>query len=190
MSSTITFYSNKIDINYPVAGQDNDTQGFRDNFTAIQNAFLVASSEISNLQDKGVKLTETNDLNYNTIKNVNLQNTSELVKSTDLTTVSTSYAYVNVNFDEATYHKFNLTLNASSNTYAFTVINWPASGKYGRVYLELKPDSANSTTVSILGNSRIIGANTSSVTFSQTGSIFYELWSIDNGANIFGTITN
>jgi hypothetical protein len=39
-----------IDIAYPVAGQDNDTKGFRDNFTIIKNNFTVASSEISDLQ--------------------------------------------------------------------------------------------------------------------------------------------
>lgn len=39
-----------IDITYPIAGQDNDTQGFRDNFSSIKNNFLVAASEISSLQ--------------------------------------------------------------------------------------------------------------------------------------------
>ena len=41
---------NNIDITYPIAGQDNDTQGFRNNFAGIQSNFLVASSEISALQ--------------------------------------------------------------------------------------------------------------------------------------------
>lgn len=39
-----------IDITYPIAGQDNDTQGFRDNFSTIKNNFLVASSEITAIQ--------------------------------------------------------------------------------------------------------------------------------------------
>ena len=39
-----------IDITYPIAGQDNDTQGFRDNFSTIKNNFLVAQTEISALQ--------------------------------------------------------------------------------------------------------------------------------------------
>jgi len=48
--STITNYSSNINSLYPVAGQDNDTQGFRDNFSNIKNAFEIASAEISNLQ--------------------------------------------------------------------------------------------------------------------------------------------
>lgn len=39
-----------INITYPIAGQDNDTQGFRDNFSNIKNNFLVAQTEISALQ--------------------------------------------------------------------------------------------------------------------------------------------
>lgn len=39
-----------IDINYPIAGQDNDTKGFRDNFNAIRNNFITSSSEISSIQ--------------------------------------------------------------------------------------------------------------------------------------------
>ena len=41
---------NNIDITYPIAGQDNDTQGFRTNYQNIQNNFSVAASEISALQ--------------------------------------------------------------------------------------------------------------------------------------------
>jgi hypothetical protein len=39
-----------INITYPIAGQDNDTQGFRDNFSNIKNNFLVAQKEITALQ--------------------------------------------------------------------------------------------------------------------------------------------
>lgn len=191
MASTITFYSNLIDINYPVVGQDNDTQGFRDNFSAIQSAFAVASSELSNLQDNGVKLTETNDFNYNTIKNVTLQNTSELVKNRNISTISTSNAYVSLDYTEGSYHKFNLTVNPSgTGTLSFSIVNWPASGNYARMFLELYPNSTSTTTVSILGNTKIIGFNTGSLSFNQTNSIFYELWTIDNGTNIYGILSN
>lgn len=39
-----------IDTTYPIAGQDNDTQGFRTNFTNIKNNFVTAASEITQLQ--------------------------------------------------------------------------------------------------------------------------------------------
>jgi len=49
MASTIN--SNNIDITYPIAGQDNDTQGFRDNFRNIKNNLNTARLEITELQD-------------------------------------------------------------------------------------------------------------------------------------------
>jgi len=39
-----------INVNFPVSNQDNNSQGFRDNFLAIQAALSVANIEISNLQ--------------------------------------------------------------------------------------------------------------------------------------------
>lgn len=39
-----------IDITYPIAGQDNDTQGFRTNYINIKNNFIQAATEITNLQ--------------------------------------------------------------------------------------------------------------------------------------------
>ena len=50
MASNIN--SSNINTFYPIAGQDNDTQGFRTNFTNIVNNFSVAASEISTLQSK------------------------------------------------------------------------------------------------------------------------------------------
>lgn len=43
-----------IDANYPVAGQDNDTRGFRDNFGYIKNSLEAAKTEIEDLQAKVV----------------------------------------------------------------------------------------------------------------------------------------
>jgi hypothetical protein len=45
---------NNIDGTYPIAGQDNDSQGFRDNFTNIKNNFTFAASEIADLQNNAI----------------------------------------------------------------------------------------------------------------------------------------
>jgi microcystin-dependent protein len=50
MASTITNYSHNIDIHYPIAGLDNNSQGFRTNFANIQSALEISSTEISDLQ--------------------------------------------------------------------------------------------------------------------------------------------
>ena len=55
--------SGTIDGTYPVAGVDNDTQGFRDNFTIIKTGLAEANSEIGALQDNTAKLNVSNDFN-------------------------------------------------------------------------------------------------------------------------------
>jgi hypothetical protein len=47
MASTITEISSLIDTTFPVPGQDNDTQGFRNNFANIRNGLERAAEEIS-----------------------------------------------------------------------------------------------------------------------------------------------
>jgi hypothetical protein len=47
MASTITEITSLIDTTFPVPGQDNDTQGFRNNFRYIQEGLEYAAEEIS-----------------------------------------------------------------------------------------------------------------------------------------------
>ena len=54
MASTIDDTS--IDATFPVAGQDNNSQGFRDNFNTVKSNFVAAKSEITTLQTNSAKL--------------------------------------------------------------------------------------------------------------------------------------
>lgn len=51
-----------IDITYPVAGQDNDTQGFRDNFRNIKTNLNFAQTEISSIQATLKNLADTSTI--------------------------------------------------------------------------------------------------------------------------------
>jgi len=50
MASTITNYSGNIDASFPVPGVDNDTQGFRNNFSNIRDGLVAAATEIQDIQ--------------------------------------------------------------------------------------------------------------------------------------------
>jgi hypothetical protein len=71
--------TNSIDINYPVPGINNSTQGFRDNFTSVKNNLDTAGNEITDLQNKVVvktALTGTvlnNDMANTLISNASVQ---------------------------------------------------------------------------------------------------------------------
>ena len=59
-----------IDATFPVAGQDNDSQGFRDNFNQIKTDLTNTKSELEDLQSNAVlkanltspAVTASNDL--------------------------------------------------------------------------------------------------------------------------------
>ena len=58
--STATDYISQIDTSFPTPGVDNDTTGFRNNFSAISNALITNTSDIVKLQ--AFQLTTENTL--------------------------------------------------------------------------------------------------------------------------------
>lgn len=66
-----TINTNGLDVNYPIPGQNNSTQGFRNNFTNIKQNLDLAASEISDLQNKVVLKSALS----NTVINNNMGNT-------------------------------------------------------------------------------------------------------------------
>jgi hypothetical protein len=61
MTSQINYSA--INESYPVPGQDNNSQGFRDNFAAISAGLAQAATEITALQTNGIDVTNTNGNN-------------------------------------------------------------------------------------------------------------------------------
>ena len=95
--------SNTIDETFPVAGQDNDSQGFRDNFSIIKTALSVANAELTDLQDNSARLDENNNFLGNTITNAVLSFTkletnttygSGLSESSKIVSFSEGYVHV------------------------------------------------------------------------------------------------
>ena len=75
MTSNINYAG--INENFPIAGQDNDTQTFRDNFNTIKQNFLDAYDEITSLQANTARTNTDNDFAGVKIRNAVLQNNLE-----------------------------------------------------------------------------------------------------------------
>jgi hypothetical protein len=71
--SNINYLS--INENFPVPGQDNDTQVFRDNFDTIKQSLRIAGEEITDLQDNVARTDLDSDFNGKTVQNAVLLNT-------------------------------------------------------------------------------------------------------------------
>ena len=66
-----TINTNGLDVNYPVPGQNNSSQGFRNNFASIKTNLDTAGTEISDLQNKVVVKSALD----NTVINNDMANT-------------------------------------------------------------------------------------------------------------------
>lgn len=176
MASSITQYSNLIDINFPIPGVNNDTQGFRNNFNRIQSALSRASSEISDLQKSSINLSTTNDFGNNIIKRAALQNSSIVVNNVGI--VSNT---VNIDFSLGSYQQ----ITVESGVYNIIVNNWPPEGQAGTLRLEISPQSSDPVSINFVGNSYILTKAVLPITYRQSTPIVWELWSPDNGNTIY-----
>ena len=95
-----------IDGLYPIAGVDNDSQGFRDNFANIKTNLDSASTEITALQAGVARVDGTNDFNGNVIQDASLIAVTETINTSYATGVPANgvdpaQTSVNISFAEA-----------------------------------------------------------------------------------------
>ena len=175
---------NIIDGAYPVAGQDNNSQGFRDNFTNTKTNFQYAENEINDLQSKVLlkaALTGTtldNNMNDALLVGAQLQDFSEVK-----TALSTTSGSVTINYSTAPYQTISTT---GSISLAFT--NFPPTGQYGYIKLQINiTDIAHTLTLPAsvtLGTSGIQGYSAGVITFSSTGYYEFAFGTYDAGTTV------
>jgi hypothetical protein len=174
---------NNIDGAYPVAGQDNDSQGFRDNFTNIKTNFGFASAEITDLQSKVVLKsaltgsTLNNNMNNSVISDVQLLDTS--APRAALGTVSTA----TLNYAASPYYTLS---TGSSVTVSFS--NFPPAGQVGTLRLQITVTNTAYTltlpaAVSV-GTNNVQGYSANVITFNQIGTYEFEFETSDGGSTI------
>jgi len=182
MSSNIN--PNIIDGAYPVAGQDNNSQGFRDNFTNTKTNFQYAENEINDLQSKVIlkaALTGTtldNNMADALLVGAQLQDISEVK-----TALSTTSGSITINYSTAPYQTISTT---GSITLAFS--NFPPTGQYGYVKVQINiTDVTHTLTLPAavsLGTSGIQGYSAGTITFGSTGTYEFGFGTYDAGTTV------
>ena len=186
---------NNINGAYPVAGQDNNSQGFRDNFTNIGTNFSYAASEITDLQNKAIVNTQLTGGSILTTQN-NMLNSpliNALVSDFAFTTVSLGTLTGSVNINYTAGH-FQSVTTGSSISLGFT--NFPIAGQTGVVTVAITvANTAHTVTfpaaVSV-NTPGVVGLNTFTnvLTFATTGTYIFTFTTADNGTTIRLTETN
>ena len=169
---------------YPVAGQDNDSQGFRDNFGTIKSNFVASKAEIEALQDNTAKKNEANNFLGNNISNANLVDVSE-----ELNAGGTVQASQNIDFQFGPVQTFII-----SGDVTLTTTGWPESGQVGKIRVILVNDGTTRTlTIGTEAGSTLKyhndwpysgPSNEISVT-NDSNPIVIDFWTYNAGSTIF-----
>ena len=195
--SNINYLS--INENFPVAGQDNDTQVFRDNFDTIKTSLRLAQEEITALEDAtgGISASANatgngSDFAGRVIEDVVLAQSRGLYQDLGATTKA------DVDFQDGHYQTYELTGDIS----AFKFLNFPGDPNitepvtgYGKVIIEFTSqnslDRKITFTTSESGATSIKKSNFPALALSgshdlevssETNPVIIEIWrhSVEN----------
>ena len=183
MASTLTNYSNNINTLYPVAGQDNDTQGFRNNFSYIQKSFSAAAGEISSLQQNTPKLNAAvSDFNNNKIYRASLVGGGNYSPTMYSISTNTELSYLQGNYQRI----------AIANTLTISIVDWPPTTIQGKIALELSnAGNTGSYTVNFAASysGQLVKEPNLNLPINIPASTstyqIVELWSTDAGETVF-----
>lgn len=170
-----------INENFPIAGQDNDTQTFRDNFASIKDNFAFAKTEIEDLQDNTGRTDQDSNFNNNIISFAVLENVrekflflgGELVESPQ-----------EISLSEASYFSFGVNGPISLNFRNFPS-ELDVNKSVGRVTLEITATTGSDKIITLLEEEGIefkkkgsFTGNTFTVPAGST--IILEVWKYDS----------
>jgi hypothetical protein len=154
-----------LDTEFPVPGQDNDSQGFRDNFTVINDNFLASKARLEDLETYSVR----NEANTEFLA-LSTGGTARLVNPTlqtpkevkyDLTDVNTNATIKFSGEESGNYQTMVLTGDTELSIDATTV---PDSGYYGKVTLHISASG---------GTHNLTWDNSLTIKFDNEGESFW-----------------
>jgi hypothetical protein len=179
-----------IDGTYPIAGQDNNSQGFRDNFTNTINNFTFAAAELTDLQQNallkaplgsvGQTGTPTNDMNYAFLTHAQLKGTVET--KNNIGTISSGSNF-EVDWETGHFQTVSITTTAG-----MTFANWPSSSSvWSRLRLQITATTLSNLTISgtYIENLQNIQGASGNVLTLNTGVYQFDFSSLDAGAHVW-----
>jgi hypothetical protein len=167
-----------IDADYPVAGQDNDSQGFRDNFSVIKDGLATAKAELTDLQTNSARLDDNNNFGGYLIDNAR---TNRLYGTVYPIVDAGS---INVDLANGLYQEITVT-----GTATLIIDGWPTEDVYASMKLAIKSSTATAyqVTLSAAGGSNKVFNSlpaTGIVTVDDDLQII-DVWTIDQGATVY-----
>ena len=199
MAKTSTIISSTIDETFPVAGVDNDSQGFRDNFNIIKDNFTYAKSDFDDLFGKvllkaplnGDTDSLSNAMDNETISSVNLKEATHQYNNgvvgnapRDLSFVDGHYYFIDNVSDDIT----------------LTCKDWPDTAQYAEMYIQIGNvgggatwnvtfasvnASSTASTVYTDGNAAFGGGAVITLSLTTFESKIIKAWTTNGGTDVY-----
>ena len=134
-----------IDETFPIAGVDNDSQGFRDNFSIIKDNFTAAKSRIETLETDTAKKNVNNSFDNNTISLANLK---EITHEFNGSATGSGVAD-NIPLSFTSGHFWYI--DDVSKDIIVTCTDWPTTNQYAEMHISVKPSDSDQHTVTFAG---------------------------------------
>lgn len=179
-----------IDGSFPIAGQDNNSQGFRDNFTQTINNFRFAAAELTDLQTYAVLKgplgsvgqtgTPSNDMNFAFITAPQLIEAVETINA--IGNVSTGGSQT-IDWTDGHFQTLSVTGSATLS-FAST---WPANNLWTKLRLRILSYGSTAVTLpaTVTENIQNIRGYTSGTTvYLSSGLHEFEFTTYDNGSTV------
>lgn len=176
--------SDTINSNFPVAGQNNDSQGFRDNFLAIKVALARTAVELTELRDHSVLkgpfpgMSVDNDMNNSVIYRPQLRSYSETYYDNGSAGLSLSISFLNGNFQKLT----------TTNDLVLGLSDFPGDNSVGRLVLWVVcTDRNHEITLPAqvsLGNQALF-VEDGKIKFPDVGNYLIEFIGLDSGNRFY-----
>tara|TARA_R110000782_G_scaffold148253_1_gene240992 strand:- start:210 stop:794 length:585 start_codon:yes stop_codon:yes gene_type:complete len=181
--------SDTIDGTYPVAGIDNNTQGFRDNFSIIKTGLATAQSEIGTLETTTAKLNATNDFLASDVTNANFSLNTEKYHN-----IGSVISGQNISFLNGPYQSATVNLAEGSSTINFALADWPDRDHVAKITVQLfGNNTAKTVTFTVEGGGTIkynadyprVGGVATATVDSSTDPIIIDFWTYSQGTTVY-----
>jgi len=170
---------NTIDATYPVAGRDNSSQGFRDNFSAIQTNFGYASTEISSLQANAVIRNQDNDLGGNTtITAGTFRNSRQVIFA-----IGSVSGNIPVNYANGSFQTLTMTGSTVLTFNGFSVTNGQNYSFKIQVTVSNTDHTLTIPAAVSINKDTISGISGNTIYFQDPGVYIFEFTTNDGGSS-------
>lgn len=177
---TSAIVSSTIDAAFPVAGQDNNSQGFRDNFQITKTGLAQAATEITDLQLNTAKLNASNDFAGSIIQNA----VTNKLYGAVATIISVESGTTTVQVSNGEYHRITIGDSAT-----LELTNWPIlDNRFAKVRIHLENNEGAPHTITFATNALATVSDDDSGKFTSHAivvpagkTVIVEAWKYDYG---------